>query len=85
MTEQDTPEMNDPISLDLQQDEGSLDSSLPKLITRSELAKILKVSEHTLAVRRKELEHVLPMVKLNDRVIRYKLSDVQKLIERGGL
>lgn len=30
MTEQDTPEMNDPISLDLQQDEESLDSSVPK-------------------------------------------------------
>ena len=81
MTEQNTPEVNDPLS----SDSSKCEDLLLKLITRSELAQILKISEHTLAVRRKELEHVLPMVKLNDRVIRYKLSDVQKLIEQGGL
>jgi len=60
-------------------------SSLPELMTRSQLAKILKISVHTLSMRQKELEHVLPVVKLNSRVIRYKLSDVQKLIEQGGI
>lgn len=65
--------------------ESSGKSSLPELITRADLAKILKVSIHTLSVRRKHLEPFLPMIKLGDRVVRYKLSDVQRLIERGGL
>jgi len=71
-----------------QQSSSSTDqelSSLPELMTRSQLAKILKISVHTLSMRQKELEHVLPVVKLNSRVIRYKLSDVQKLIEQGGI
>lgn len=60
-------------------------SSLPELITRSQLAKILKISVHTLSIRQKELELALPLVRLNSRVIRYRLSDVQKLIDQGGI
>lgn len=56
-----------------------------RLIAREELARILNVSVTTLLRERKKLESVLPMVKINDRVIRYKMSDVQRFIENGGL
>jgi hypothetical protein len=51
------------------------------LLTRSELAKRWKVSIETL--KRRERARVLRPVRLDGRVIRYRMTDVLR-IEKGG-
>ena len=51
------------------------------LLTRSELAKRWKVSIETL--KRRERAKVLRPVRLDGRVIRYRMSDVLRIEEEG--
>ena len=52
-----------------------------KLLKRDEVAALLRVSTH--AVRLYERQGKLSRVRINARVIRYKMADVQKLIDGG--
>jgi hypothetical protein len=51
------------------------------LLTRSELAKRWKVSIETL--KRRERAKILRPVRLDGRVIRYRMSDVLRIEEEG--
>ena len=51
------------------------------LVTRSELARRWKVSVETL--KRRERAKILRPVRLEGRVIRYRLSDVLRIEEEG--
>jgi hypothetical protein len=51
------------------------------LLTRSELARRWKVSIETL--KRRERARILRPVRLDGRVIRYRLSDVLRIEEEG--
>jgi len=53
------------------------------LLTRSELAKRWKVSIETL--KRRERARILRPVRLDGRVIRYRMSDVLRIEEEGYL
>ena len=52
-----------------------------KLLTRWELARRWKVSIET--VKRRERAKVLRPVRLNGRIIRYRMSDVLRIEEEG--
>ena len=52
-----------------------------KLLTRLELARRWKVSIET--VKRRERAKVLRPVRLNGRIIRYRMSDVLRIEEEG--
>jgi hypothetical protein len=51
------------------------------LLTRSELAKRWKISIETL--KRRERARILRPVRLDGRVIRYRMSDVLRIEEEG--
>jgi predicted site-specific integrase-resolvase len=53
-----------------------------RLLTRSEAAELLKLRPQTLAKWSLTGLH-LPVVRVGTRAVRYKLSDVRRLIERG--
>jgi DNA-binding transcriptional MerR regulator len=52
------------------------------LLTRREVADIFRVTTHT--IRMWELRDLIPTIRQNARVIRYRRSDVEKLIEEGS-
>jgi Helix-turn-helix domain len=56
-------------------------TSLSPLWTRKQVAEALKVCPHSVA--RYTRAGLLPCVRLNRRVVRYRLIDVEKLIEAG--
>jgi DNA-binding transcriptional MerR regulator len=49
-------------------------------ITRDEVAKIFRVSKQT--VRSWELRGMLPRIKFNRRVVRYRCADVERMASR---
>lgn len=51
-----------------------------KLLTRSDVAKTLKVNERTIA--RWEAKGLLNPLRFSARCIRYRMEDVQRLIEQ---
>ena len=53
-----------------------------RLITRREAAEMLSLKPQTLAVWSMNRQH-LPVVHIG-RTVRYRLSDVQRLVERGA-
>jgi hypothetical protein len=62
------------------------DTDIPRdtLLTRKDVADILKVDPHTLSTNRKKWEDVLPMIRFKgSNIIRYRRSDVLRLIEQG--
>ncbi len=62
------------------------DTDIPRdtLLTRKDVADILKVDPHTLSTNRKKWEDVLPMIRFKgSNIIRYRRSDVMRLIEQG--
>ena len=58
-----------------------LETSDDKLLTRLELARRWKVSIET--VKRRERAKVLRPVRLEGRIIRYRMSDVLRIEEEG--
>ena len=57
-------------------------TSTTKLLSRAEAAKFLGLAEQTLAVWASEKRYPLPFMRIGRRVL-YKLSDLEKFIERG--
>lgn len=54
------------------------------LLTRKQVAQILHITEHCLTTNREKWRHVLPRIKMEgSNVIRYRKSDVVRLIEMG--
>jgi excisionase family DNA binding protein len=51
---------------------------LEPMMSRSELAALLGVSKNTIAEL--EVENHLPAIRLNQRLIRYRQSDVERLL-----
>ena len=60
----------------------SLALEMDRMLTRREAAELLKMRPQTLAKWSLDGRH-LPVVRVGARSVRYKLSDVQKLIDRG--
>lgn len=61
----------------------SYDPTIPEvLLSRRDVAARLTVSVET--VKRREREGLLPAVRFNSRLIRYRLKDVEKLIEEAS-
>lgn len=58
--------------------------SLCQLIATRELSEKLGISRRAFYLRRKEIEPFIPPIKIGERSIRYRLSDVINFIERGG-
>lgn len=56
--------------------------ALPKLLTPAQVAELLSVTEHTLAVWRCEKRYDLPYMKCG-RLVRYRAEDVAAFIERN--
>jgi predicted site-specific integrase-resolvase len=59
----------------------TIQSNSEELLTRKEVADWFDITGHT--VRKWELDGLLPSVRTNRRVIRYRLSDCLKLIENS--
>ena len=59
-----------------------VEPDLNRLLTRQEAAALLQLKPQTLAKWSMEGKH-LPVVRVGDRAVRYRLWDVQQLIERG--
>lgn len=54
------------------------------LLTRKQVAQILHIIEHCLTTNREKWKHVLPRIKMEgSNIIRYRKSDVVRLIEMG--
>lgn len=53
---------------------------IPKLLTPDEVADLLSVTTHTLAVWRSEQRYPLPFIKAG-RLVRYRVDDVRAFIE----
>jgi hypothetical protein len=55
------------------------------LMTMKQVAQVLGVTEHCLISNRKNWKEILPRIQFNGRLIRYRKSDVLKLIAEGHL
>jgi hypothetical protein len=55
------------------------------LMTLKQVAQILGITEHCLTSNRKNWKEILPRIQFNGRLIRYRKSDVLKLIAEGHL
>jgi hypothetical protein len=54
------------------------------LLTRKQVAQILHITEHCLTTNTEKWKHVLPRIKMEgSNIIRYRKSDVVRLIEMG--
>lgn len=61
-------------------------SSIPlnTLMTRREVAQLLRITEHCLSFNRAKWNKVLPRIEMEgSNIIRYRRSDVMRLIEQG--
>jgi predicted DNA-binding transcriptional regulator AlpA len=54
-------------------------------ITTKELAEKLSISLRNFHLRRKDIEKFIPPIRIGKRSIRYRVSDVVKFLERGGI
>ena len=53
-------------------------------MTRKEVAKLLRITEHYLSSHREKWKEVLPRLEMEgSNIIRYRRSDVMRLIEQG--
>jgi excisionase family DNA binding protein len=57
------------------------DAGIPRLLTTAQVAELLNVAPHTLAVWRSEGNFDIPFVKIG-RAVRYRLVDVELYLER---
>ena len=54
------------------------------LMTRREVAQTLRITTHCLSDNREKWKHVLPRIEMEgSNIIRYRRSDVMRLIEQG--
>ncbi len=61
------------------------DIPLDTLMTRREVAQLLLITEHCLTSNREKWKHVLPRIEMEgSNIIRYRRSDVMRLIEGGS-
>lgn len=58
------------------------DVTLPKLMTPEQVADLLGVTPHTLAVWRSEKRYDFPYIKCG-RLVRYRAADVEAFVERN--
>lgn len=66
--------------------DSSISPSCDGLLTRKQVAHLLQMNPHVLSTRRKELENILPIIRIKgSKLTRYRKSDVMRLIEGGGL
>lgn len=67
------------------QNTETTDIPLDTLMTRREVAQLLRITEHCLTSNRKKWKHVLPRIEMEgSNIIRYRRSDVMRLIEGGS-
>ena len=70
---------------DILQDTASTGIPLDMLMTRREVAQLLRITEHCLTSNREKWKHVLPRIEMDgSNIIRYRRSDVLHLIEGGS-
>ena len=65
-----------------QNDETSV---IPQLIATRPLTEKLGISRRNFHLRRKDIEQFIPPIRIGKRSIRYRVSDVVKFLERGGI
>lgn len=64
--------------------DSSISPSSDGLLTRKQVAHLLQMNPHVLSTRRKELEEILPIIRIKgSKLTRYRKSDVMRLIEGG--
>ena len=88
MTLAETPQSDDKSlqSFCINENNTTDDTDIPHdiLLTRKDVADILKVDPHTLSTNRKKWEDILPMIRFKgSNIIRYRRNDVMRLIEQG--
>ncbi len=80
LTDTDTEEAN----LSLSQDASKANLPFDVLMTRREVAQLLRVTEHCLSSNREKWKCVLPRIEMEgSNIIRYRRSDVMRLLEGG--
>jgi len=89
MTEQNTDDLTrtskEEANLSFSQDTANTDIPLDKLMTRREVSQLLRITEHCLTSNREKWKHVLPRIEMEgSNIIRYRRSDVMRLIEGGS-
>lgn len=89
MTEQNTDDLTrtskEEANLSFSQDTANTGIPLDTLMTRREVAQLLRITEHCLTSNREKWKHVLPRIEMEgSNIIRYRRSDVMRLIEGGS-
>ena len=63
---------------------STLSIPLNTLMTRKEVAQLLRITEHCLSSHRDKWKEVLPRIEMEgSNIIRYRRRDVMRLIEQG--
>ena len=89
MTEQNTDDLTrtskEEANLSFSQDTANTGIPLDTLMTRREVAQLLRITEHCLTSNREKWKHVLPRIEMEgSNIIRYRRSDVMRLLEGGS-